>query len=100
MENSDFVRSNYFQTQFCTAPVEPEVNDGVVLTRPGESMTVSEFLDVHVRRGVPFDPTEIYSRVEAPADQDEEFDDVIPEADYDLANASQDARKVDDSVLP
>lgn len=84
-----------FQTQFSTAAVEPEVNDGVVLTRPGEAMTVAEFLEVHVRRGVPFDPTEIYQRVEAPADQNEEFDDLIPEADYDLANASQDAQKLE-----
>ena len=89
-----------FQTQFRTAAVVPEVNDGVVLTRPGESMTVSEFLEIHVRKGIPFDPTDIYRRVEAPADQDEEFDDAIPEADYDLSNAAQDAQKVDESVLP
>lgn len=96
-----------FQTCFGTAAVQPEKNDGVVLTRPGESMTVQEFLDVHVRRGVPFDVDEAYRRASAVGDVDESFDDSMPEADYDLSNASQDAQKVptyaqevDESVLP
>lgn len=91
---------NVFQTCFATAAVQPEKNDNVLLTRPGESMTVQEFLDIHVRKGLPYDVNEAYRRASAGADEDDSFDDTLPEADYDLSNAAQDAQKVDESVLP
>lgn len=94
------MENTVFQTCFGTAAVAAEKNDGVVLTRPGESMTVQEFLDVHVRRGVPFDVDEAYRRASAVGEVDESFDDSLPEADYDLSNAAQDAQKVDETVLP
>lgn len=83
-----------FQTQFGTAAVPGEKNDGVTLTRPGEAMTVQEFLDIHVRRGTPYDVAEAYRRASAVGDEDDDFDDIMPEHDYDLSNAAQDAQKV------